>query len=928
MKEKKQLKSKADNPKGKEAGKIEKEKPERKEADFSSKEVLDTAKEILGKRDVCLNCLGRQFGALGHGFTNKERAEKILENLKTKVKTDYCEICDNLFADLDEIANKTIDKLKEIEFKTFVVGTKLSHETILREETLWEDVAIEHCEPIKSELNRELGKLISKKLEKLKKGIEVDEGNPDVVVLLDTEEKNTRLSINPLFVYGGYKKLVRGLPQTKWETYKETVEDIMAIPFMRETKGMEHALHGCVAPDTNILLENGNSIPIESLKSLDKSLITFDTAKKELHKSKVLDYFELEPQKIKLKVFKVKTRETGRRILATEDHEFYTPKGMVAINKLKAGSRLAVLPYKLTKERPISEKVLVEEKNIRSVIKKYFPKYTKSDIIIENLKNCGLVPLKATDKRTLTLIRLLAFLFGDGNVRCIKNRDVSLEFYGKREDLKEIKKDLDTLGFRNSDIRETKSSTIVRDYYGDKRVIEGSGLRFVTYSRELWFLLVALGVPVGDKVVNKLKVPAFIENGDKELKREFLASLLGCEMEKPRLDKRKYNRKSFNTPRFSMNKIEKQLPNGIEFITKLAEMLKGFGVETLKIRLIPYTTRKDGNKSIKIILDVKNRFENLINLYGNVAFRYCKEKEILARLVYQYLSMKKKAVNERMLIYDDAKKLESNGFQLARIHKKLNTNVSKKSLWLWLNSAKRENIKVPNSFPNFDQWVKEAASCLKDGLIWETIESIENGNLEKACDITTNPTHTFFANGFLVSNCGREDIDARCLDWRPFVFEVVRPKKRSVDLEKIAKEINKTGKVEVSDLRFSNKQEVREIKAAKPDKTYRLIVNFEKEVTEKDLEKLKSLKGKTIKQQTPQRVLHRRADKTRPRKVKEITWKILDKNKVEFEVKGEAGLYAKELVHGDNGRTKPSISEILGIPAKVEELDVIKIWIK
>jgi len=214
-----------------------KKEKKREKADFSSKEILETTKEILEKRDICLNCLGRQFGQIGHGFTNKERAELILKGIKIKYKNPkYCEVCDNIFADLDELANKAIDKLKQIEFKTFVVGTKLTHEFILREETLWEEVSIENCEPLKSELNRELGKLISKKLEKIKKGIDVDEENPEVVVLLDLEERSPRLVINPLFVYGKYKKLVRGLPQTKWEMYKETVEDIMAKQFMRLRK--------------------------------------------------------------------------------------------------------------------------------------------------------------------------------------------------------------------------------------------------------------------------------------------------------------------------------------------------------------------------------------------------------------------------------------------------------------------------------------------------------------------------------------------------------------------------------------------------------------------------------------------------------------------------------------------------------------------
>ena len=98
------------------------------------------------------------------------------------------------------------------------------------------------------------------------------------------------------------------------------------------------------------------------------------------------------------------------------------------------------------------------------------------------------------------------------------------------------------------------------------------------------------------------------------------------------------------------------------------------------------------------------------------------------------------------------------------------------------------------------------------------------------------------------------------------------------------KEINKSGKVEVSELRLSTKNEVRELKAATPDKTYRLIAVFEKPVTEKELEKLKQLKGLTIKQQTPNRVLHRRADLLRKRKVKDISWKILSENKVEFTI--------------------------------------------
>ncbi len=39
----------------------------------------------------------------------------------------------------------------------------------------------------------------------------------------------------------------------------------------------------------------------------------------------------------------------------------------------------------------------------------------------------------------------------------------------------------------------------------------------------------------------------------------------------------------------------------------------------------------------------------------------------------------------------------------------------------------------------------------------------------------------------------------------------------------------------------------------------------------------------------------------------------------------ESGTYIKELISGDNGRTKPNISEMIGIPCEVTELDVIEI---
>jgi tRNA pseudouridine synthase 10 len=42
-------------------------------------------------------------------------------------------------------------------------------------------------------------------------------------------------------------------------------------------------------------------------------------------------------------------------------------------------------------------------------------------------------------------------------------------------------------------------------------------------------------------------------------------------------------------------------------------------------------------------------------------------------------------------------------------------------------------------------------------------------------------------------------------------------------------------------------------------------------------------------------------------------------------IEAESGTYIKELISGDGGRTRPSLSELVGVPCNVSKLDVIEI---
>jgi len=174
---------------------------------------------------------------------------------------------------------------------------------------------------------------------------------------------------------------------------------------------------------------------------------------------------------------------------------------------------------------------------------------------------------------------------------------------------------------------------------------------------------------------------------------------------------------------------------------------------------------------------------------------------------------------------------------------------------------------------------------------------------------------------------GREDIDVRCLAWRPFVIEIVKPKIRGINLKEIEKKINKSKKVKVRNLKIveNGKQLIRKIKTEKSDKTYRAVVVFEKEIDKEKLKDLRQLNGAIIFQKTPTRVLARRSDRERKRKVIKISYKLINKRTLELMIRASAGLYVKELITGDNGRTKPNISEILNNTPKKILLDVVKI---
>ena len=175
---------------------------------------------------------------------------------------------------------------------------------------------------------------------------------------------------------------------------------------------------------------------------------------------------------------------------------------------------------------------------------------------------------------------------------------------------------------------------------------------------------------------------------------------------------------------------------------------------------------------------------------------------------------------------------------------------------------------------------------------------------------------------------GREDIDVLMLgSGRPFVLEIKEPRLRKIDLAQVEEDVNKMneGKTSYHNLHLCKRSRKAEIKQSSPDtyKVYNAIVKCDDAFDESKLEEL--LKLDEIHQQTPLRVLRRRADKVRIKHVKELSYEIIDDKHFSMCIKTEGGLYIKELISGDEGRSHPNVSEILGVKAICEQLDVIEV---
>lgn len=272
-------------------------------------EVLAAAREVdwgkLAARPLCDACLGRLFGKVGHGHTNEERGRAVREVVSVPVGP--CWICDGLAARYDGLAQVVAGKLAGWDFDTFLIGSRVDPEIQAREESLWAELGLRAPEPIKAEVNREVGKRVCDLV-----GREPDLQHPDIAAVVDTSFDHADLQVNPLYLRGRYRKLSREIPQTRWpckrcmgkgcarcggtgKMYPTSVEEIVAEAVMAESGGTGHALHGMGREDIDArMLGRGRPFIVE-IQEPRKRRIDFAAAVARVNASGLVEVDALVP---------------------------------------------------------------------------------------------------------------------------------------------------------------------------------------------------------------------------------------------------------------------------------------------------------------------------------------------------------------------------------------------------------------------------------------------------------------------------------------------------------------------------------------------------------------------------------------------------------------------------------------------------------
>lgn len=458
----------------------------------------------------------------------------------------------------------------------------------------------------------------------------------------------------------------------------------------------------CLASGTEVLTRDGFRRTIEEFANCwQKSVLkVFDLNDHIETSAPVVGYLQNETsdQNLTLKT------ANGRMIVATRDHPLLTATGMKPAKDIATGERIAVYPFTGVKFQEPEHRYLAMAKD--------FDAHT-----IKELHKRSLLPLALDSPVIGAIARIVGYATGDGNISKVsekrKDRKSRRERFifslvGEPEGLEDARRDIEALGYKPSRVYSRTRKISVSTSYRNYQTISHEDSIHVMSSSFSSFMS-KLGVPVGRKTGLEFEVPKWVMVAPLWIKRNYLAGLFGAEVTNPTtITGHPYN---FQQLTLTVSKRRDLKKSGIRFLRQVMKLLREFGVESYLTKPVPSTKRTLG-----VRLVIRNREENLSQLWSHVGYEYNKKRQRRASLAVEYLKTK-------------------------QCHK-----------------GELKDRSKPIKFPTFEKFVETCERELgPSGMVYDVVIANQPSTeyAGPVYDFTINhKDHNFVANGLVVSNCG------------------------------------------------------------------------------------------------------------------------------------------------------------------------------
>ncbi|CAA9322343.1 MAG: RNA-2',3'-PO4:RNA-5'-OH ligase [uncultured Gemmatimonadetes bacterium] len=476
----------------------------------------------------------------------------------------------------------------------------------------------------------------------------------------------------------------------------------------------------CLAAGTPVATADGFTRPIEAVADSDP-VVCWDGAAVR----PVAPHFGAVPRGER-EVLAI-TLGNGRKIRATPDHEILTRAGWKRADELGTEDSLACTPFiGLPYEAPTGE-IQLDVENPRSRAE---------------LAERGLLPLRASDPRFPALVRLLAYVSGDGHLSKDGKRVSAYVF--NDTDAAGLAADFRRLGFEPKEHRRWRKEGWREE------------INLYVGSTALHALFAALGSPVGKKDWAAQPMP-WLMGMPAWVRALYLSSFGSAEMMTPRIHR------SGTIPNLQLKQSGRHR-HAIDFV---ADLLQSLGFE---VSVAP-SGRQSGDRVSSVLQILGGQAEQL-RFMRDVGFCHSVEKRVRAAAAASVAWQGQAYAANRDAAKQEARALRGQGvpWRTAVADVAERFGVTPGFAYHSFYDARGRSRRLPG----------EAVEPRADGEIcWVPVARVEPDGTSLVYDVVTgDPAHCFLASGVVVHNCGnaaiRTDLRVEDITRNVSLDEIVR----------------------------------------------------------------------------------------------------------------------------------------------------------